>query len=517
MPATAPVDIPARRSRRLRRGGQPTPGEPFPLSRRARGQLPFKRDIHRGTLLALVLFATAFGAATRLAANRGLSLDEIVTEQQAHQSLASLIRQLAHSGVHPPLHPALVWLMLRLVGNGDLALRLPSLIAGIALIPAVAWLAAELFDRRTAVVAGAFASVTPILVWYSQEVSGYIFVALFGTLAVIGAIRAAREGRARDWSLHIVAASLAVWSDWSGILIVVSSELVLIAGLINRRRTNAPVAGFVTGWVLDTLALACQLVPLTALFVSQLHANGGLAGVSDVAASGLSFYSGVSNVSWALFGFQPRAITSVLSAVWPLAMLASLVIVGRGVRRRGWLLLACALVPAAGVTVLGIASPGAFDVRYGIAAVAPLLVILARMATAWPRSRTGRVLVAAGMFAVLAGGLVDQQLNRNNPRRYDYAGALAQVRRDAHSGDAVFYEPTDLRSAITRYAPTLKASPLTTRLPTRQRARSVFVVTSFSNQPPLLALRNREMGALRATRHQVSYHSYPGVRVWWFR
>jgi hypothetical protein len=70
---------------------------------------------------------------------------------------------------------------------------------------------------------------------------------------------------------------------------------------------------------------------------------------------------------------------------------------------------------------------------------------------------------------------------------------------------------------LAREAPGLQSSALSTRLPTRQQARSVFVVTSFSNQPALQALRNREIGALRATRRQVSYHSYPGVRVWWFK
>jgi hypothetical protein len=45
----------------------------------------------------------------------------------------------------------------------------------------------------------------------------------------------------------------------------------------------------------------------------------------------------------------------------------------------------------------------------------------------------------------------------------------------------------------------------------------VFVITSFENSPRLLALRDRELGALRATRHLVSHQSYPGVEVWWFR
>jgi uncharacterized membrane protein len=473
--------------------------------------------MHRATMIALVGAATVVGAVIRLAVTRGLSLDEIVTLDRAQRPLGQLITRLAHGGVHPPLHPVLEWSMLRLFGDGDFAARLPSLIAGVALVPAVAWLAVELFDRRTAVVAGLFASVSPLLVFYSQEASGYALVALFGTLAVIGAVRIAKRGTPGDFVLHAAAASLALWSDWSGVLIVAATEIALAAALVRRRRRGELPRRVLGLWALDTLALAWQLVALMVLFVSQLHSNGGLKGVTDVAASGVSFYSTVSNASWALFGFQPSAVSGVLSAVWPLAMLASLVMVGRGAGRRAWLLLICALVPAIAVFVLGLLAPGSFDVRYAIAAVPPILVLLARVATGWPRGRTGAVLVVGGMLALLTGALVDQQLNPDNPRRYDYGPALTQVQREAGPRSAVFYEPANLRAVVQRDAPGLHALPLTTHLPTRRRVGSVFVVTSFSNQPALLELRNREIGALRATRHLVRYRGYPGVRVWWFR
>jgi len=236
-----------------------------------------------------------------------------------------------------------------------------------------------------------------------------------------------------------------------------------------------------------------------------------------VSASGVSFYTTVSNVSWGLFGFHPGAVTGVLSALWPLAMLASLVMIGREAGPRAWLLLGYALIPAVGVFLLGLAVPGAFDVRYALASVPLLLVLIGHVATAWPRSRLGRTLVVGGILLLLVGALVDQQLDANNPRRYGYRQSFAQVQRDARPGAAVFYEPAALHPVVSRYAPAVRASPLTTRLPTRAQADGVFVITSFANSPRLQALLNREIGALRATRHLVSFHRYPGVNVWWFR
>jgi hypothetical protein len=41
-------------------------------------------------------------------------------------------------------------------------------------------------------------------------------------------------------------------------------------------------------------------------------------------------------------------------------------------------------------------------------------------------------------------------------------------------------------------------------------------MTSFSGRPDLVALLNRDIGALRATRRLISHQTYPGIVVWHF-
>jgi hypothetical protein len=512
-----PAPSPEGRALLRRRSRGPAAGEPFPLTPRARARLPIPREISRARAVALVAALTLISAGICVAQTRDLSAEEIRTVGESHLSLDGLLTSLAHGGVKPPLLPVLEWCIVRLAGDGDFAVRFPSLVAGVLLIPVTAWLASELFDRRTAVVAALLAAVAPIIVWFSQDATGYELVALFGTLAVVGAVRAIQHGRTADWALHAVAAALAVWSDWSGVFIVVATEIVLLLALLRRRESGAPLRPFLQGWGLDTLALAYQLAPLGILFASQLHSAGGLAGVTTVSASGVSFYAAVSNFSWALFGFHSSAVTTALAAAWPLAMLASLVLLGRGTDRRFTLLIVCGLTPALGVLALGLVVPGAFDVRYGVAGVPPLLVLFSRMAVAWPRGQTARGLVVAAIVIVLVGALVDQQVDSSNPRRFDYSRALARVQKEAGPRSAIFYDPSNLGIVVAHYAPTLDAAPLTTRLPTRRNARSVFVITSNADSGAPLALRYREIGALNATRSLVRHYSYPGVQVWWYR
>lgn len=491
-------------------------GEPFPLARRQRARLPYPREMHERTMVGLIALLTVLGAAIELYITRGLSVDEILAGGRAERSLGGVTAGLAH-GVQPPLQPLLEWVMVHILGGSDFALRVPSLVAGVALIPSIAALGRELFDRRTAVVAAMFAVVAPVLVWYGQEASPYALVALFGTLAVLGAVRARRRGEPRDWVLHTVAAALSVWSSWSGAFIVAASELILLERVVGPDEVGVPVRRFLVGWGLDSLGLVCQFVPLAILFSEQLSSARGLPGVATVGAAGVSFYTAVSNVSWGLFGFHPAVVTDLLSAVWPLGMLASLLMIGRQLSRRSWLLLLCALVPAIGTLALGLWVPGAFDVRYAVAGVPAAIVLLASIATFGVPGRLGKVLVTGGVLALFAAALIDQQLDPNNPRRYDYRPALAQVQRDAGPGAAIFYEPAELQAVLARDANGLRTRALSTRLPTRAQARSILLITSFTGRPSVRALLNRELGALRATRRLVSYHSYPGVEVWWFR
>jgi 4-amino-4-deoxy-L-arabinose transferase-like glycosyltransferase len=473
------------------------------------------RELSQRQLAWLIGLAALTGLILRTAAAPGLSLQEVETLDSARLPFGSLITHIVDRGVHPPLQPVLVWFAVHLFGYGSFSARLPSLVAGILLVPAVARLSAQMFDRRTTVVAALLAAVAPILVWYSQDVSGYELAALFGTLSLTEALRATRTGAIRAWALYAVWASLAVWSDWSGWFVVIASQVLIAAEVAWQRQNRVALRRLLTGWGGSMAALACQFVALGVLLADQIQAQGGLQGVATVGASGVSFYSAVSNFAWALFGFHPDAVTSGVAAVWPLAMLASLVLIGRNLGPRGRVLLVCALIPAVGTLVLGLIAPGAFDVRYGLVGIPPLLVLAANAVTSWPRSQLGRVLTAAGLVVILLGALADQQLDPANPRRYDFASAFQQIKRQARPASEVLLEPGALRLMAQRDAPRLRTAALTRTLPTR--ASNVFVVTSFTGHGSLWRLRNREIGALRATRHLISRRSYPGVQVWWFR
>ena len=64
--------------------------------------------------------------------------------------------------------------------------------------------------------------------------------------------------------------------------------------------------------------------------------------------------------------------------------------------------------------------------------VVPLvLLLIARLITGWIRRPTARLLLAGGVAATLVIGLADQQLNKANPRLFDFRGAIQDIKADA--------------------------------------------------------------------------------------
>jgi len=134
-----------------------------------------------GLALTLVAFALR---AHRLAA-QSLWSDEDITLDRARLPLPEMVAALPRE--HAPLYFVLVRLWTRLAGEGDLALRFPSLACGVLAVPLAAAVTWRLAGRRTAAIAALVVAVNPFQVWYGQEARMYT---LLGTLA-LGALAAA--------------------------------------------------------------------------------------------------------------------------------------------------------------------------------------------------------------------------------------------------------------------------------------------------------------------------------------
>ncbi len=169
-----------------------------------RGRLPQRGEPDTTLRVAMAVLAgiTAAGLALRLLIPRGLWLDEAISVHQANLSFHDLFENLQYGDRHPPLHHIVLWLTVRAFGDGELAVRLPSLIAGTLVIPAMYLLGRELYDRRTGLVAA---------IVRRRLTAADLVLAGGADVRLRGAVRAARavDAGARD-------PRRAGWVNWAG-------------------------------------------------------------------------------------------------------------------------------------------------------------------------------------------------------------------------------------------------------------------------------------------------------------
>ena len=84
-------------------------------------------------LIALTVVAAALRLPTL--GSQSLWLDEVLTGRLARGSLGDLLHRVATEEANPPLFYLLEWAWTRVAGTSEVALRLPSALFGIALVP----------------------------------------------------------------------------------------------------------------------------------------------------------------------------------------------------------------------------------------------------------------------------------------------------------------------------------------------------------------------------------------------
>ncbi|HEX3839313.1 MAG TPA: glycosyltransferase family 39 protein [Acidimicrobiales bacterium] len=482
----------------------------------------------RPVTLAVLGFSLT-GLVVRLIVPRGLWLDEATSVDQARMSFAGMISNLRTTDVHPPLYFSVLWVSVRWLGSGELAVRLPSIIAGSLVVPMLYVLGKEAYDRRTGVVAAAVGSVAPIMVWYSQEARMYALLMLFGVIALWAQVRILNRGGRLVWVVYAVASIALVWTQYFGALQVVVQQLAFLYFIWARRRRGEPVRGLVIGWAVTLATIIIWLAPLLPFAYQQFHVNqtagkgfGGpqqVGNATSLSGNHLSIYAGIANLLWAVWGYHSNAAMALMAAMWPLGMLFALVLLGRRHQRVTTLLVAAVIIPGVVMFALGTVKRNLFDIRYLSTAVPVLFVLIARMVTGISRKTVTVVAGTSLVIATMLVGLIDQQYNGTNPRTYDFRQAIEPVEAQARPGDIISYDPVDLREVVQYYAPKPVLEPVAALTTQSTAGHAVYVVASRSlmNGPSDAAALNKALTSLRAHDRLVMHRQLANVEIWEFK
>jgi hypothetical protein len=202
------------------------------------GRLEVERGRETGLLLALILFG--FGLRLLRLDFQPLWWDEGYSVWFATHPLGSMMALTAQD-IHPPLYYALLHGWTLLLGARPVALRLFSVVVGTLMIPAIYLAGRRMFTMRTALLAALLAAISPLAVFYSQEVRMYGLVALLSTGILLVAWQVLgptdRPARWKSLLLYVLLTTAALHTQYYVVFLPVGLTLFAVWQWWRARRT----------------------------------------------------------------------------------------------------------------------------------------------------------------------------------------------------------------------------------------------------------------------------------------
>ncbi len=177
-------------------------------------------------LFLIILLGTALRM-YRLDAN-DLWYDEAVSVR--------IVENYSSSSPQPPLYYALLSLWIRVFGRGEAALRSLSVLFGVISIFWIYTLASLFVDRKTGLISAFLLAISPLHIWYAQEVREYTLLPCFIMAIVYFFVRAVKEDKSWLWISFALSAIL-------GLYVSYFTFWVILAGIpfLFFRREKVPV------------------------------------------------------------------------------------------------------------------------------------------------------------------------------------------------------------------------------------------------------------------------------------
>lgn len=116
--------------------------------------------------------------------NQSLWIDEATSAQVAKMSVSDIFTKFLPGDFHPPLYYLVLKYWSSVFGYSEVAIRIPSVIFGLATILFIYLIAKTLFDKKTAIIASALSASSGLLIYYSQEARMYNLAALLVSISI---------------------------------------------------------------------------------------------------------------------------------------------------------------------------------------------------------------------------------------------------------------------------------------------------------------------------------------------
>jgi len=196
-----------------------------------------KEPIQKPIVLLVLFLVVVVGAAFRIArlGSESLWLDEAYSISMSQESLPEIVRETS-SDVHPPLYYFALHYWTKVFGGSEFAMRLLSVVFGVAAIPLIYKVASLLFDRMTGLFSAVLLAWSHFNIEYSQEARMYSLLALLALGSIYFFLELLKnEARTSNLIGYVVCTSLLTYTQVYSVFILAAENLFFLILFFSSR------------------------------------------------------------------------------------------------------------------------------------------------------------------------------------------------------------------------------------------------------------------------------------------
>ncbi|SRR5579871_97142 len=263
----------------------------------------------------LLLAATGLIAAALrviLLGQHSFWFDEAYVYRVTQGSWPGLFAQLRVQDAHPPLYYVLMKLWVRVAGDSEVAMRVPSVCFSVATVGLTYALARRVAPDRVALLAALVVAVSPIEIMSGQEARMYPLLGMLVLLSTLLLVVAVERGGVTRWAAYAAVASATAYTHYLGIVVIGAQGLWVV--LFERR--------MFARWVAAASAVFVSFLPwLPSFWIQAVNGHGWAWYRAPVGITALGDLMGLYAFGGGLFGFGNYFGLGSLSPVEQLALL----------------------------------------------------------------------------------------------------------------------------------------------------------------------------------------------------
>lgn len=189
-------------------------------------------------MVVLLLFVVALALRLHQLSRSSLWVDEAWQVWYSSLPVRTILKLLPRNDTSPPFYYLFLHYWMSGIGRSELAVRLPSALAGALSVPILYATARTLVSRWTALVAAVLLLANPFAVYYSQEARSYAVMAVLA-IAAVGCLLRTIETRSWRWASAVAVLDLLLLYTQSTTILLIAAQAAYVIFILRRERSEA--------------------------------------------------------------------------------------------------------------------------------------------------------------------------------------------------------------------------------------------------------------------------------------